>query len=341
VVDVLWVDGYFMTTDGTSLVVTELNYPYTVNPLKYGSAEADPDPVVGLLKLRNEVYALNRYTIEAFQNVGGSLFPFQRIDGAQIMRGAVGTYAAAQVQIDDAVGIAFMGSARNEPISIWFGMNGSSLPLATREIDTLLQNYTEEQLSTTVIEVKTDKKQVLVYVHLPDQTLVYDAAASKIVREPVWHVLTSSIQGMGKYRARNFVWCYDKWLCGDPTTTKHGYLTNSISSHYGETNGWDFGTVITYNEGKGAIFHELELVCLTGNVTGALETTIWTAYTVDGRSWSQERPRSAGKLGENLKRITWLQQGHMHSWRCQKFRGTTEAHLSIARLEVRVEPLNV
>jgi hypothetical protein len=93
VLDVVWVDGYFMTTDGEFLVVTELTDPFVVNPLKYGSSEVDPDPVVALLKLRNEVYALNRNTIEVFDNVGGALFPFARIDGAQIQKGVVGTFA--------------------------------------------------------------------------------------------------------------------------------------------------------------------------------------------------------------------------------------------------------
>ena len=45
-----WVDGYFMTTDGSSLVVTDLNNPLAVNPLKYGSSEADPDPIKAILK---------------------------------------------------------------------------------------------------------------------------------------------------------------------------------------------------------------------------------------------------------------------------------------------------
>jgi len=53
VIDFVWVDGYFMTTDGTSLVVTDLSDPFSVNPLKYGSSEADPDPVVAMMKLHN------------------------------------------------------------------------------------------------------------------------------------------------------------------------------------------------------------------------------------------------------------------------------------------------
>lgn len=340
VVDFVWVDGYFMTTDGANLVVTELNDPTSVNPLKYGSSEADPDPVKGLLKLRNEVYALNRYTIEVFDNVGGDYFPFQRIEGAQIMRGAIGTFAACELQIDEAAGIAFLGGGRNEPPAIWFGCNGQTTQLSTREIDTVLRQYSEAQLSDAVLETRIDKAHVWLYIHLPDQTLVYDARASIVVQQPVWFQLTSSLVGKGTYRARNFVWCYDKWLCGDPTTANHGYLVNDRSSHYGDANGWEFGTTILYNDGRGAIFHELELVCLTGNVPLGVNPTIWTSYTLDGQTWSQERPRSAGKQGERMKRLTWLQQGHMRNWRCQKFRGTSDAHIAIARLEVQVEALN-
>jgi hypothetical protein len=118
-------------------------------------------------------------------------------------------------------------------------------------------------------------------------------------------------------------------------------LTNSNSHHYGSVNGWEFGTQILYNEGRGAIFNELELVCLTGNAAFGDDPTIWTSYTVDGQTWSQEHPRTAGKQGERQKRISWLQQGYMRNWRCQKFRGTSDSHMSIARLEARLEALNV
>jgi hypothetical protein len=337
VVDVVWVDGYFMTTDGTYLIVTELNDPYAVNPLKYGSAEADPDPIKGLLKLRNEVYALNRYTVEVFQNVGGDNFPFERIEGAQLMRGCVGTYAAAVFMES----LAFLGSGRNEAPAVWLGSNGSTGKLSTREIEQILAEYSEDELSRTNLEVRVVSGHQFLYVHLIDQTLVYDGAASQVVGEPVWFVLASSIVGTGRYRARNFVWCYDRWNCADPTSTAIGYATNSVSSHYGDKVGWEFGTTIIYNEGRGAIFHELELVSLTGRVMFNDDPTIWTSYTVDGVTWSQERPRAAGKQGERLKRLNWLQQGFMRNWRIQKFRGTSDCHISVARLEAKVEGMNV
>ena len=58
VLDFVWVDGYFMTTDGEFLVVTDLNNPFAVNPLKYGSSEADPDDVKAVLCCLHGFYSL-------------------------------------------------------------------------------------------------------------------------------------------------------------------------------------------------------------------------------------------------------------------------------------------
>jgi hypothetical protein len=337
VVDVVWVDGYFMTTDGEFLIVTELNNPLAVNPLKYGSAEADPDPVVALLKVRNEVYALNRHTIEVFDNVGGELFPFSRIDGAQIQRGAIGTNTCC-VYLD---AIAFMGSGRNESVAIWLGANGQSMKLSTREIDEILSEYTEAQLSTAVMESVSYKSHNFLYVHLPDRTLVYDGGASKELGVPVWFILTSGVGATGQYRARNFVWCYNKWLVGDPTSATHGYIDSNISTHYGNAVAWEFGTQIIYNEGRGAILHSLELVSLTGRVAVGADPQISTSYSIDGLTYSQERFAKVGASGNTTKRIVWLQQGAMRNWRIQRFKGTSDAHISMARLEAVIEPLNV
>lgn len=339
VVDFIWIDGYFMTTDGTSLVVTELTDPFSVINFKYGSAEADPDSIKGLLKVRNEAYAIGRYTIEVFDNVGGNYFPFQRVPGAQIMRGAIGTFACCVFTMQNYQGVAFLGSGRNEPPAIWFGLNGISTPISTREIDSILQGYTEAELSQTVLESRVDKNHSLLYIHLPNQTLVYDSAGSAVVGEPVWFILTSSLVGVGQYRAKNLVWCYNKWISGDPTTNKLGYFVDNISHHYGNVNGWEFGTTIVYNEAKGVIFHELELIALTGNVDFSKNPTIWTCYSTDGETWSQERPRTAGRQGKRDVRLNWLQQGNMKNWRIQKFRGNSDAHISLAKLEARLEPL--
>jgi hypothetical protein len=336
VIDVQWVDGYFMTTDGTNLVVTELNDPFSVNPLKYGSSEADPDPIKGIIKLRNEIYAMNRHTIEVFDNVGGDNFPFQRIEGAQIPRGAIGTHACALF----GGSIAFLGSGRNEAPAVWMTANGDAAKISTREIDQIVASYSEDQLSRVVVESRLDKGHQHLMIHLPDRCLVFDGAASAALGDSVWFDVDSGLVTPETYRARNFVWCYSKWLCGDPTSNAIGVLDNTISTHYGQTIGWDFGTVALYNEGRGGIIHELELVALSGRVPLGADPVIWTSYSLDGETWSLERAISAGKIGERMKRLCWRKQGRFANWRIQKFRGTSDAHLSFARLEVQIEGLN-
>lgn len=337
VIDFCWAAGYFMTTDGTSLVVTELNDPLSVNPLKYGSSEANPDPVNSVMYLRNEVYAVNRYTIEVFDNVGGEFFPFQRIKGAQIQRGSVGTHASCVFMEV----IAFLGSGQKETPGVYLGANATSTKISTQEIDTLLQAYTEDQLADVILEDRSNKSHLHLWVRLPDRTLVYDAAASQVLEEAVWFTLTSAIETFSAYRAKDLVWCYGKWLVGDSASSSVGYLDGSVSSHFGDVVRWEFGTLIVYNVGRGAIVHDLELVCLPGRAAFGADPQISTSYSNDGETWSQDKFIRSGKLGERNKRLLWLQQGSMRNWRIQRFKGDSKAFLSIARLEARMEGLNV
>ena len=335
VLDVHWIAGYFMTTDGSYIIVTDLNNPASVQVLNYGSAEADPDPIKAVDELRNEAYAFGRYTVEIFQNVGGTGFPFSRVEGAQIGKGIIGT--SAYCSLGDTY--VFLGSGRGEAPSVYQMVPGNVTKVSTREIDQILLGYTEAQLALAVMETRVDKAHQHVLIHLPDQCLVYDTIASAAMQEPIWFTLTTSIVGLGTYRARNTVWCYNQWNCGDPTSAAIGKLVSDVSTHYGNVNGWDFGTLVLYNDGNGAIVHELELVCLTGRVALNTEPVIWTQYSLDGQTWSEERRARAGRQGQRAQRICWRNQGKMQHWRIQRFRGTSDAHLSIARLEAQIEPL--
>lgn len=337
IIDMFWVDGYFMLTDGEFIIVTELNDPASINPLKYGSAEADPDPIRAIKKIKNEPSALGRYTIETYNNVGGELFPFARIEGAQIQKGVVGTNACCV--ISDA--LAFVGGGRDESISVYVGYNGVAKRIATREIDLVLTEFTEAELATScVAESRVADGQTLLYIHLPDRTLVYDFAASDAAGLPVWYVLTSALFGLSQYRARFFVRAYDKWIVGDTQAARIGTLTDTIGTHWGAKTGWNFGTIMVYNESRGAVFHSLELVSLNAGITIG-DPVLWTSYSTDGQAYSMEKPKAAGSFGDRHKRIAWLRCGLMSNWRIQRFRGTSDARISVVRLEALLEPLNV
>ena len=76
-----------------------------------------------------------------------------------------------------------------------------------------------------------------------------------------------------------------------------------------------------------------------GAVAIGINPTIFASYSTDGITYSQERGISAGKTGDRNKRLTWMRNGRMADWRTYRFRGTSDAHLSMARLEARLEPL--
>lgn len=336
VIDHIWIDGYFMATDGENLVVTELGDPFSVNPLKYGSSEVDPDRVLALKKLRNEAYALNRHTIEAFQNVGGSGFPFSPIDGTKAYLGVIGTKACCNFMEY----IAFMGNGKKESVSVYIFNGSSPIKIATREIDLILSDYSESVLSNVLLESRAYASHQHLYIHLPDKTLVYDGAASQAVGEPVWFTLDSGVLTSSQYRARNFVWCYDKWLIGDTKTNSTGYFDNETSNHWGSSIGWSFSTGIIYNQSNGAIIHELELVSLPGRTSVSADPVIWTEYSLDGESWSSPKSIRSGNRGQRKKRLVWFQQGIFRNYRIQRFYGNSDSLLSIARLEAKIEALN-
>lgn len=266
VVDMLWVDGYFMTTDGEFLVTTELTDPTSVSPFKYGSSEIDPDPIIAIKKINNNIYAVNRYSIEAFGNTGGEFFPFSRVEGAQAERGAVGTHAVA---IANGM-LVFVGSGRNESFGLYAATNGETQKLSTREIDRILNSYTEEVLSGCLVEFFLYDGHESIMIHLPDKTLSLDMKASAIVEEPAWSVLSSGTEKVSKYRGTGHVYAFNNWFVADPLLPRLGVLSKKVSTHWGQEVMWEFYTSIVYNEAKGAIFHELELVTVPGDGTGTL-----------------------------------------------------------------------
>lgn len=331
----VWIDGYFVFTDGEFLVVTELGNPFSVNPLKYGSSEIDPDPVNSVLELRNEVYAVNRYSIEVFDNIGGTAFPFQRIEGAQIQKGSVGTHAA--VVFDKKV--AFVGGGRNETTGVYIAINGQDAKISTLEIDTILKGYSSTDIADTFVEARKDGTHEWLYIHLTDKTLVYDASASEVMQTPVWFTLSGGIATKTRYPAQGFVWCYDKWITGDTVTGEIGTTVRDKSTHFGAEVRWDFNVGIIYNEGRGAIVNELELVCLTGSVDLGKSPVVTTEYTLDGVTWSTPLSVSAGEYGDRSARVAWRRLGKMYDWRSQRFSGSSDAHISIVRLEAQIEGL--
>jgi hypothetical protein len=331
VFDMLWIDGYTMTTDGANIIVTELSDPTSVLPLKYGSAEEDPDMVTGLIKVRDEAYAMGQYTIQVFQNVGGNGFPFASVEGASIPVGCVGP--TAKCLFGDS--FAFVGSARNEAVGVYVAGSGSATRISSRIIDDELAKVPDT--TKIVLENRTSRAERRLLVHLPDKTLVFLFNASKVLGEPVWYIAQS---GSGEpYRIRNAVHCYGKTYVGDAAGNLIGELTDTVGTHFGDAAEWRFDVGLLYNQAKGGLIHAIELVGLPGRAPVGVEGTAWLSMTRDGQTFSVERGIPMGTRGQTSLRLQWRPRINFRNWIGFRFRGMSAAMPGFAACEATVTPL--
>lgn len=331
VVDMKWFDGYYVTTDGTNVVTTQLSDPTSVLPGKYGAPDQDPSPVTGLGRIRNELYVFQRDVTSIFNDVGGSGFPLQENPGATIPLGCVGAHAKCKFQQT----LAFVGGGRNQAPGVYTVGGGTASKLSTRVVDDLIAAVPNQ--GAIVLESRMMRGDERLLVRLPTQTLVYLPSTSQAAGEPIWYVLASGRAMDQAYRPINAVYAYGKWVVGDAASGAIGVLDDNVASHFGDSVGWRFDTGLVYNQAKGGIVHDLELVGLPGR---GGEDRVMLSFTRDGETYTTERAARTGALGSRNKRVTWSPHRPFRSYMGMRFRGSSDALAGFAALEANVEPLN-
>lgn len=324
VLDATWMDGYFITTDGEFIVVTDLLDPTSVDTLRYGSAESDPDPVTGVEAFEEELYGFGRYSVQVFRNVGQTGFPFQNVRGATVSVGCVS--ADAKVRIGQT--LAFVGGARDEPIGVYIMGGGRATRISPPEIDEMLA---QENASTIVLEARTFGDEQHLIIHLSKRSIVLAIRATSEVGQGAWHIAHSGY--FDRYRLRHAVFVYGKHICGDPTSGKLGVLSHDIDTHYGETVHWRFEAGLLFDQGNGMIMREVDLF----GRKPSKPTTIWLSMTRDGETWSREVGRQLE--GKRSERMQWRPNVRVDEQVGFRFRGTGQ--IAVARCDVTGEPLSV
>lgn len=331
VIDLIWISGFYMTSDGVSIVVTELSDPYSVLPLKYGSAEEDPDMVTGLIKVRNEAYVIGQNTIQVLQLVGGNGFPFRNSPGASIPYGCVSSTAKCQFLET----FAFVGSTRGEALGVYLAGSGTAQKVSTREIDLALA--AEVSPASILCESRTYRDESRLYVHLAKETWVFLANASALVGEPVWYRAQSDFDK--PYGPRLAVLLNGKFIVA--AKDKIGILSNEVATHFGDATAWEFNVGMIYNTGKGAIVKMLELTGLSGQPSNDDSASVFMSMTRDGVAYSVERPILLGKAGDRNKRIVWRPMARFSRYLGIKFRGYDKGRPVIAAVEADIIGLSV
>lgn len=320
--DVVWSDGYYVTTDGVYIVVTDLNDPTAIYPTRYGSAEEDPDMITGLLRFREEIYALGRNSIQVFQNVGTSGFPFAVQQGATIPYGCVSASAKCLV----AGTFAFVGGARDEPLSVFVGNGGTAVRISTREVDDLLNAEGSPELIELEARVFGEERQLL--IHLSDKTLGIALGTSNAGEQGAWFILQSG--RFEPYRLRRSVWCYGQHIVEDTQSAQIGVMT-ADDAQFGERPDWQFDAALVFNDGKALLVNEVELFGQFPTEASA----VFLAMSREAVVYSREVSRRM--TGRRDERMRWPVGARCPTMAAFRFRG--QGRFAFSRCEMMAEPL--
>jgi len=190
-IDVCWIDGYFFFTDGEFIYHTQPNDESLIDPLDYATAEFMSDKSLGVLQTQdNLVLVFGRYSMEYFINNANVDFAFSRVAQKSIMAGIVGTHCKCIL-----AGFVFiLGGRREETASFHVVQAGGIENLSTQTVDEIINSYTEDELSTAVLEARTDERDQLIIVRLPRHTLMYNHKAMQAIgKQNAWSILSYGV----------------------------------------------------------------------------------------------------------------------------------------------------
>jgi len=298
---VVYIDGYFcLTTDSKKFIVSALNDGLSYNALDFGTAESDPDEIVAPVVFKNQLFIGGSQTIEAFQNIGGADFPFQRT-GLFLSKGIASPFSIQSIQDT----FVFVGSGENESPAIW-ALNGNSVAkISTTAIDKELGKLTESQIESIYSWAYAQKGAYFVGFALPSSTFVYDTISKR------WHERKSLIDGsLGAYRVTSLVRAYNQIWAGDLVDGRIGRLDQEVYKEYDNVIQRTIVTQPFQSNMDAFMVPEMEMTVESGvGNTDSVNPQIGMSRSKNGKTWADTRYRTLGKIGEFDHRAIWRRNG--------------------------------
>jgi hypothetical protein len=330
-IDSVWVDGYYFYTDGEFIYHSDINDEEAIDPLKFATAEFMPDPSNGVAKTQdNKVLVFGRYTLEYFVNDASADFSFVRVQTRAQKIGIVATHAKCET----GEGFFITGGRRDEAVSVHLLGIGSSVRVATREVDKILSGYTEPELCDMRMECRMEDDITFVLIHLPNKTLCLNVTILKTLGKTVaWSIIKTDVKGDAPYRGINGV--FDarsaKWVYGDKLDTTIGLLDNTVFTHY--TNMVEWLLFTPFLDLETFSIDEIDIETIPGHTT-ALDAKVFLSFTYNGLTYGTEISMEYGKPGEINKRFIARRLGNVDDWIGIKLRGATTSRMAFALMNV-------
>lgn len=332
---VTYVDGYFLFTkkDGKKFFISALNNGFSYNALDFAAANVDTDPIRAAFVLRNEVFIFGSETVEPFQNIGGSGFPFVRIEGGVQDKGLDAPLSIVELNGN----MVWIGSADRENIAIWMSNGGVPQKISTTAIENEIQNYNDVIIQRSFATNYSQDGQIFVAFSFPGQkTFLYD------IINGLWHTRESTINEVqNEWRVSGIEQAYGELIVGDQFSNAFGIIDKETFTEFGELIKRRFVLPPLDNEGNPFFNNSVELVGETGQgdiVSPTVDPEVRLSFSDDGgRTFGDSIPRSFGKVGEYNQRCIWDQLGRVPRSRMYRFDCSDPVKWAFYKVEANID----
>lgn len=294
------------------------------------TAIAVPDNLIGIGELRGNIVCFGSASIEFFSLTGYS-DPSQPVyvpnPALLVQRGIAGTHCKTRF-LDM---WAFISSASSGIPSVMLLSPGSAQKISTPFIDSVLAEYTADELAQAFLEAIRITSHELLIVHLPWHTFVYDASVKG--GEPAWSALKTGTED-AVYRACDFVFDGSVITAADKTEGIMGVSDTSISSQYDKDSEHILFTPVFHCE-RSRLF---DLTVESSAGLSVSPVNMFLSKTEDGLIYSMEKIIPLEKPSDWTRKVIQRVVGFVRSNIGFRLRIISGKPVTLSCLKVRIEP---
>lgn len=286
----------FSTPSGR-LAYSEINDSSTIGALSFVTAEARPDGLVGEIVVGDELFAMGSKTIQVFKTTTNVDSPIAPLDGAPIARGCL---AGGTVKEFDQ-SFAFVGND-----GIVYRMNGYTPGrISNHYVERLIKAEPDKaSLSADVFSLEGHEYYILSGTNF---TVKYDANTQR------WNDKKSA--GLTRWRGQCIEEFAGKWIVGDHLNGRLYEIDENTFDENGADMVWEIIGRPQHDFPDAVIWDALYLDFLTGVGLNSsdehdADPIVSLQYSDDGgRTWSNIRTASLGKIGEHNVTVAFYSLG--------------------------------
>lgn len=321
--DVEFVNNFllFRAPDSGVFFGADLGSASSFDALNFATAEANPDELVGMKVDHVQPILFGKKSVEIWDNVPISGFPFQRATNGYVEIGCFNGKSIAKC--DNSV----FWEANDYTVRRLDGV--TPVRVSQHGIEQLIQAAT---ISTANAFSYSRGGHLFYVLSHNESTVVYDATTQK------WHERQS--YGYDNWIAGCHASAYGMELVGSTQNGQIGYLDKDTFTEFGNTMvmSWTYQPI--YNDAKRAFHDSLEITMDVGVglVTGqGSDPEIMLEYSDDsGKTWVSLPNKSIGPIGNYRTEVKWTRLGSTDSARVYRASVSDPVRVSVVDTQIIV-----